>query len=270
MCYRNRRPGPCVLLCPQSPVQDPALRSDYWANSPPQTIPETREKGHDGPPSLHCNPGRGSLRGCRGAGHTLPWHECHHLELPPTKGPMLIKTASMTNAMKKARTILCLYDHFKYTQHTKINADVIKMTKYPGHARQPELRAALGMERSICRPSSPGTVSWAWLFSAAISHLELRQWPRSRIQSWNHSFKQTSKKVHWSIQLFEILNKYLNSKNLRRICFSCSFYLFLSLLHSPAVKWSLREKDIKSTNSVRGPRSPSPRRFSARWTVWNN
>lgn len=155
---------------------------------------------------------------------------------------------------------MSLYDHFKYMSHIKVNPDVRKMTKYPGHACQPDLRAALGMERSICPPSSPGTVSWPWLLSAAISHLELRQWPRSRIQSWNHSFKQTSKKVHWSIQIFEILSKYLNSKNLRGICFSCAFYLFLSLLHSPVVKWSSREKEIKSTNSVRGPRSPSPQR----------
>lgn len=40
---------------------------------------------------------------------------------------------------------MSLYDHFKYTSHMKVNPDVRKMTKYPGHACQLELRAALGM-----------------------------------------------------------------------------------------------------------------------------
>lgn len=58
-------------------------------------------------------------------------------------------------------------------------------------------------------------------------------------------------KIHRSIQIFA-LKKNLNSKDLRRICFSCSFYLFLSLLYSITVKWSLREKKIKINNCMRG------------------
>lgn len=66
--------------------------------------------------------------------------------------------------------------------------------------------------------------------------------------------KKTKTKIHRSIQIFEILSKNLDFKELRRICFLYSFYFFLSVLHSIARNWSLQEKEIKSTNSVRDPR----------------
>lgn len=92
-------------------------------------------------------------------------------------------------------------------------------------------------------------------------------------------FFKKKKKIHWSFQIFEFLNKNLNSKDIRRICFSYSFCLFLSLLHSITVTWSLREKEIKSSTSVRAlwkevfhfgmRRREQHGSIFAHWTAWN-